>query len=180
MSSIKDFVKQWTGRGYEKGEMQPFWLSFLRDVLNVSKLEKFICFEVPVKLKHASFIDAFLSDTKVIIEQKSLSEDLTQGKSQLDSSTLTLQEFFTIFHASALDCCLQFRSVPYLRHGSTRRADTNLAIRVAKKFHTSDFLIDQTKNKLRFELELSSKAGEIVGKLYDVLRGQYIKPDNVE
>ncbi len=78
MNDIKKFVAQWSGRGYEKGEIQPFWLSFLRDVFGISEPEKFIRFEVPVKLKHTGFIDAFLPDTKVIIEQKSLSENLTQ------------------------------------------------------------------------------------------------------
>ena len=69
MNDVKKFVTQWSGRGYEKGEMQPFWLSFLRGVLGVSEPEKFIRFEVPVKLKHTSFIDAFLPDTKVILSR---------------------------------------------------------------------------------------------------------------
>ncbi|MBO4780152.1 MAG: methylase, partial [Selenomonadaceae bacterium] len=89
---VKKFVTQWSGRGYEKGETHSFWLSFLRDVLGVSEPEKFIHFEVPVKLKHTSFIDAFLPDTKVIIEQKSLSESLAQEKSQSDGATLTPYE----------------------------------------------------------------------------------------
>ena len=58
-------------------------------MLNIFEPEKIIEFEVPVKLNHTSFIDAFLPDTKVIIEQKSLSEDLTQAKSQSDDSILT-------------------------------------------------------------------------------------------
>ncbi len=87
MNDIKKFVAQWSGRGYEKGEMQPFC-----DVFNIAEPEKFIRFEVPVKLKHTGFIDAFLPDTKVIIEQKSLSENLEHGKSQSDSSTLTPYE----------------------------------------------------------------------------------------
>jgi len=92
MHDIKKFVAQWNRRGYEKGEMQSFWLSFIRDVLNVSEPENLIRFEVPVNLKHTSFIDAFLPDTKVIIEQKSLSENLEQEKSQSDDSTLTPYE----------------------------------------------------------------------------------------
>lgn len=33
MKDVKKFVAQWSGHGYEKGESQPFWLAFLRDVL---------------------------------------------------------------------------------------------------------------------------------------------------
>ena len=92
MNDVKKFASQWNGRGYEKGEMQPFWLSFLRDVLGVSEPEKFIRFELPVKLKHTSFIDAFLPETKVIIEQKSLSANLSQEKFQSDGTILTPYE----------------------------------------------------------------------------------------
>lgn len=69
MSKIRNFVAQWQGHGYEKGETHSFWLTFLRDVFSIAELEKIIKFEVPVKLRHTSFIDAFLPDTKVIIEQ---------------------------------------------------------------------------------------------------------------
>lgn len=89
LNSVKNFVATWKNSGYEKGEMQPFWLAFLRDILNISEPEKFIKFEVPVKLKHKSFIDAFLSDTEVIIEQRSSSVNLLQEKNQSDGEFLT-------------------------------------------------------------------------------------------
>lgn len=57
MNDIKKFVGQWSRHGYEKCETHSFWLSLLRDVLGVSEPEKFICFEIPVKLKHTCFID---------------------------------------------------------------------------------------------------------------------------
>ena len=52
MNAVKNFVKTWQGRGYEKGEPQKFWLMFLRDVLKVDKSENYVEFEVPVKLEH--------------------------------------------------------------------------------------------------------------------------------
>ena len=55
MNNVKKFTAQWSERGYDKDEMQPFWLSFLHDVLKISEPEKFICFEVSVKLKHTYF-----------------------------------------------------------------------------------------------------------------------------
>ena len=50
--SVKNFIQHWTGHGYEKGETHSFWLAFLRDIFNISEPEKFIQFEMPVKLKH--------------------------------------------------------------------------------------------------------------------------------
>lgn len=51
---------------------------------------------------------------------------------------------------------------------------------VAEKFHAFDFLIDANKTKVRIELELSLQAGEIVAKLYDALREQYLNPKSAE
>ena len=39
-------------------------------------------------------------------------------------------------------------------------------------------MIDAKKSKIRFELENSLKAGEIVGKLYDALKKNYLNPDD--
>ena len=185
MNRIKDFVRQWTGRGYEKGETHTFWLSFLRDVFGIAEPEKYIYFEVPVKLKHTSFIDAFLPDTKVIIEQKSLSENLSQEKSQSDGSTLTPYEQAQRY-GSSLPYSMRPRWIVVCNFAEFLIYDMETLVTPTKilltelpdKFHAFDFLIDETKNKLRVELELSLKAGEIVGKLYDALHSQYINPDN--
>ena len=187
MNDVKKFVAQWSGRGYEKGETHTFWLSFLRDVLNISEPEKFISFEVPVKLKHTSFIDGFLPDTKVIIEQKSLTENLSQEKSQSDGTTLTPYEQAQRY-GSSLPYSMRPRWIVVCNFAEfliydmeTLAAPTKfLLTELPEKFHAFDFFIDHTKNKLRVELELSLKAGEIVGKLYDALRGQYINPDSEE
>ena len=185
MNDIKKFVSQWSGRGYEKGEMQPFWLSFLRDVLGVSEPENFIRFEVPVKLKHTSFIDAFLPDTKVIIEQKSLSKSLSQEKSQSDGSTLTPYEQAQRY-GNSLPYSMRPRWIVVCNFAEFLLYDMETLAQPTKilldelpeKFHVFDVLVDKTKNKLRIELELSLKAGEIVGKLYDALHDQYLNPDN--
>ena len=33
--AAKQFVKNWTGRGYEKGETQRFWLELLHNVFGI-------------------------------------------------------------------------------------------------------------------------------------------------
>ena len=185
MNDIKKFVAQWSGRGYEKGECHSFWLSLLRDVFGISEPEKFIRFEVPVKLKHTSFIDAFLPDTKIIIEQKSLSESLAKEKSQSDGSTLTPYEQAQRY-GSSLPYSMRPRWIvvcnfaEFLIYDMETLAEPTkiLLEELPEKFHALDFLIDKTKNKLRVELDLSLKAGEIVGKLYDALHSQYLNPDN--
>ena len=74
----KEFVQRWTGKGYEKGESQMFWIDLLQNVFGVFNTTEFIVFEEQVKLA-PSFIDGYINATHVMIEQKSLGKDLRKG-----------------------------------------------------------------------------------------------------
>ncbi|MCR4774275.1 MAG: hypothetical protein K5854_07960 [Prevotella sp.] len=84
--AAREFATAWEGKGYEKGQSQPFWLSLLRDVYGVEHPESFISFEDQVHLDHTSFIDGYISATHVLIEQKSLGKSLTAPIRQSDGS----------------------------------------------------------------------------------------------
>ena len=86
---IKAFVERWTGKGYEKGESQVFWIELLTDVLGVETPSEIISFEDQVKLDHTSFIDAYIKTTHVMIEQKSIDKDLKAPIKQSDGTLLT-------------------------------------------------------------------------------------------
>lgn len=86
---VKEFVQRWTGKDYEKGESQRFWIDLLQNVLGVSNATEFIVFEEQVKLDHTSFIDGYINSTHVMIEQKSLGKDLRKGIKQSDGSVLS-------------------------------------------------------------------------------------------
>lgn len=87
-NAAKQFIKAWSGKGYEKGESQPFWLSLLRDVYGVEHPEQYIIFEEQVRLDHTSFIDGAIPATHVLIEQKGLGKDLRKPIRQSDGSLL--------------------------------------------------------------------------------------------
>ena len=63
---IRAFVERWTGKGYEKGESQVFWIELLTDVLGIETPSEIISFEDQVKLDHTSFIDAYIKTTHVM------------------------------------------------------------------------------------------------------------------
>ena len=69
------FVKDWQGRGYEKGETQPFRLQLLHDVCGAERSQSLISFEKGVKPANASFIDAIIPSTHVPFEQKGRGHD---------------------------------------------------------------------------------------------------------
>ena len=64
-AAAKQFVKDWTGRGYEKGDSQPFWLALLNRVYGVENPDQFISFEDQIMLDHTSFIDGSIQTTFV-------------------------------------------------------------------------------------------------------------------
>ena len=71
--AAKQFVEDWKGRGDEKQDTQNFWNQLLRTVFGVDVPEQYIQYEKPVA---KGFIDAYIPDTKVLIEQKGIDIDL--------------------------------------------------------------------------------------------------------
>jgi hypothetical protein len=88
-AAAKQFAADWEGRGDEKQETQAFWLALLQKVYGIEEPEKYVKFELPVKLSHTSFIDAYIDSTRVLIEQKGAKIDLNKGETQSDGSLLT-------------------------------------------------------------------------------------------
>ena len=87
--AAKQFAEYWKDKGDEKQETQRYWIGLLGDVLGIANATNYIEFEKKVKLKHTSFIDAYISDTKVLIEQKGAKIDLAKPQEQSDGAILT-------------------------------------------------------------------------------------------
>lgn len=76
-AAAKKFAADWAGKGDEKQDTHRFWMGFLQKVLGVENSDEHIHFEKPVQYKgHTTYIDAYIPETKVLIEQKSLGLDL--------------------------------------------------------------------------------------------------------
>ena len=86
--AARAFAQRWAGRGDEKSDTQTFWLEMLGQVLGAPNPFELIRFERSVKLGHKSFMDAFISSTHVLIEQKSLGKKLTDPIRQSDGTLL--------------------------------------------------------------------------------------------
>lgn len=91
--AAKQFVQDWSGKGYEKGETSRFWIALLQNVFGIQDATKFMEFELPVKTilkeKGSDFIDGYIPSTKVLIEQKGSKIDLSAKYRQSDGSELT-------------------------------------------------------------------------------------------
>ena len=186
--AAKQFVKDWTGRGDEKQETQSFWLALLHNVFGVEEPEKHIQFEVKVKLSHTSFIDAYLPDTNVLIEQKGKDIDLSKGIRQSDGSLLTPYQQARRYagylpHDKNPRWIIVCNFEEFHIHDMNRPNDTPEIIELkdfAKEFYRFNFLVDTGSDRIQKEMEISLQAGELVGKLYDALLKQYHDPATEE
>ena len=178
---IKAFVERWTGKGYEKGESQMFWIELLTDVLGVETPSEIISFEDQVKLDHTSFIDAYIKTTHVMIEQKSIDKNLRAPIKQSDGKSLTSFAQAKRY-AAELPYSMRPRWIVTCNFKSFLIYDMEqpqgepfeiLLENLPKEAHKLLFLVEDKDVNLRHEMEVSMKAGEIVGKLYDAFLAQY-------
>ena len=65
----EQFVSDWLDRGDEKQDTQNYWNQLLRTVYGVSVPEQYIAYEKPVA---KGFIDGYIANTRVLIEQKGM------------------------------------------------------------------------------------------------------------
>ena len=190
--AAKEFVKEWIGKGYEKGETQRFWLSLLHGVFGIDDPMKMMEFELPVKTitkeKGSDFIDAYIHSTKVLIEQKGSHVALSAKARQSDGAELTPYQQGRRY-AAGLPLSMAPRWIvacnftTFEVHDMEHPNDAPEVIQLAdleKEYNRLSFLVDDTNVHLKKELEVSIQAGEIVGVLYDKILAQYKDPSNPE
>ena len=182
--AAKAFAEYWSGKGYEKGESQVFWLSLLHDVYGVDHVEQFITFEEQVHLDHTSFIDGAISKTKVLIEQKGLNKDLNKPIKQSDGTYLTpfqqakryITELPLSKHPRWVVTCNFGEFNVYDMEKPGGEPEKILLKDLEKEYYRLQFLVDSGSEHLKREMEVSIAAGDIVGRLYDALIKQYADP----
>ena len=183
--AARAFTADWEGRGAEKQDAQNFWRQLLAQVFGVREPEKAVLFEYTVKGDRTQiYVDAYIHDTKVLVEQKSAGVDLTKAYKQSDGSMLTpFQQArrYAAFLPHSMNprwivvCNFQEFHI----HNMEKPADPPEVVRLVdleKNLHLLDFLVDANRESLRREMELSLTAGELVGKIHDRFLEQYNDP----
>lgn len=184
-AAARRFVQTWKGRGYEKGDTQTFWYQLLHDIFGIEVPANFVQFELPVHLKSTKFIDAYIPSTKVIIEQKELKKDLEAAGKQSDGDKLTPYEqaqryvgglSYSQYPRWIVTCNFKSFKVYDMEQPQAEPMEILLE-NLEREYYLLKFLVDDNTTSLRREKEISIKAGELIGKLYNELYQQYHNPD---
>lgn len=184
--AAKKFSEEWKDKGYEKGESQKFWLDLLCNVFGVKDFASFISFEDQVKLDHTSFIDGYIPRTKVLIEQKSIDKDLREPIKQSDGTFLNpfqqAKRYITELPVSKHPRWVvtsNFKSfLVYDMEQPNGEPEEILLENLEKEFYRLSFIADEGSVHLKKELEISKKAGDIIGEIYDAILKQYKDAEN--
>ncbi|MBR1509046.1 MAG: class I SAM-dependent DNA methyltransferase [Bacteroidales bacterium] len=188
--AAKAFVKDWLGKGYEKGETARFWMDLLGRVFGITNPAQFIQFELPVKTilkeKGSDFIDGYIPSTKVLIEQKGSKVNLSEKYRQSDGSELTPYQQARRYAAGLPQSqyprwIVACNFTTFEVHDMERPNDAPEVVQLAdleKEYTRLNLLVDDTNVHLKKELDVSIQAGEIVGVLYDKILAQYKDPSN--
>ena len=189
--AAKRFSQDWQGKGYEKGESQKFWLDLLCNVYGVQDFANFVYFENQIKEQFAdktitNFIDIYIPSTKVMIEQKSQDKDLHSPVRQSDGSLLNPFQQARKYiaglplsqHPRWVVTC-NFKSfLVYDMENPNGEPEEILLENLEKEYYRLSFLTDPGNIHLKKELEISKKAGDIIGEIYDAILKQYKDADN--
>ncbi|MBQ6509186.1 MAG: class I SAM-dependent DNA methyltransferase [Flexilinea sp.] len=183
--SIRRFIMKWRGKGKEHQDDQSFWIDLLHDVLGVEHPTDHIQFQKTVIVDgNTKFIDAYIPETKVLIEQKSFGIRLDKKIPQSGGIELTPYE-----QAKRYKDNLPSSEVPRWIITSNFEEiwvyDMDQKVPAPQKFEIDNlrsqysllnFLVDNKVKQIDAEMELSLKAGELVGKIHDRFLEQYHDP----
>ena len=177
-----EFAERWKGRGYERGESQPFWIDLLTNVFGIeTPSDGFITFEDHRMVDASNFIDGRIRSTKVLIEQKSLGKDLRAGIRQSDNRLLTPFQQARRYvvslpvseHPRWIVTCNFAEFLVYDMEQPNGEPEQILLENLGKEYYRLLFLVDAKNEHVSKEEQVSKDAGIIVGKIYEVLLKQY-------
>ena len=187
--ATRRFINTWKGNGYEKGDTQRFWMSLLSDVLGMDHVADKIEFEKEVVIDgQIKFIDGYIAETRVLIEQKSLGKDLNKAIPQSGDKLLTPYEQAKNYANNLpvdevslwiVTCNLEEFHIHDMNKPG---AEPGIALleNLQAEIYRFDFLLNKKAENISKEMEISIQAGDLVGDLYDALLKQYKDPTDEE
>ena len=181
-AAAAEFAIRWKGRGYERGESQPFWIDLLSNVFGIeTPTDGFIRFEEHHKVDESNYVDGRILSTRVLIEQKSKDKDLRAPIRQSDGSLLNPFQQARRYvvglpvseHPRWIVTCNFSEFLVYDMEQPNGEPAQILQENLGKEYYRLKFLVDSKSEHLSKEMVVSMQAGEIVGKIYEALLTQY-------
>ena len=163
--AARQFYQKWVNRGKEDEDDRSYWLDFLQKVLGIDDATDRIDFQKKV----------IGPETRVLIEQKSLHIDLSKPQSGHNGMTPYEQakmydNSLPVSEKAKWIILSNFAEIWVYDMDTARPEPVKYSlIELRDKYPEFEFLINQKQTKITHEMEVSVKAGEFVGLIYDAL-----------
>ena len=181
--AAEQFVQQWSdpARGREISDTQTFWNQFLQDLMQIPRVHHIIEYEKPVRIgRSAKRIDAYIAESRVLIEQKSVNVDLDHT----DSSTGLTPYEQALNYAAHLPTSEQPRYIVTSNFQQFRIYDrendpsghspvTILLTELPQQLTTFSFITDPVTERIIRQQQLNLDAARLIGEIYAEVSKQY-------
>lgn len=180
---LKKFMEKWDGRGKEDEDDRSYWIDLFQNVFVQSDVTDRIDFQKKVIGfdGNTKRIDAYIPETNIIIEQKSLGISL--DKPQAGHGGMTPYEQAKMYD-NGLPRSEKARWIVTSNfeeiwvYDMEKRKPEDDVIRIYlknldKEYQMLQFLFDPQVEQIRREFKVSQEAGDRIGKVYDALLSLY-------
>ena len=183
--AARQFYNKWVNKGKEDEDDRSYWIDFLQDVLGIDHVTDRIEFQKKVVGSDGNTkrIDAYIPETRVLIEQKSLNIDLSKPQNGHNGMTPYEQakmydNSLPVSEKSKWIIISNFAEI-WVYDMDTKKPTPQkyLLSDIPAKYINFNFLVDQKQQKIIEEKNISIKAGKLVSRIYDAFLKQYINPD---
>ena len=184
--AARQFSMKWSGRGKEDEDGRSFWIDILQDVLGMENVTDRVEFEKKVMGYDGNVkrIDAYIPETRVLIEQKSLGIGLDKQQAGHGGKTPYEQakeyaDGLPFDEKPRWIVTSNFSEIWIYDMNQKKPWENIIKIHLDElqiKYSLLKFLYKEDVKNITEEMELSLKAGELVGKIHDRFLEQYHDP----
>ena len=180
---LTKFIEKWTGRGREDEDDRSYWIDLFQNVFGQSDVTDRIDFQKKVigPDGNTKRIDAYIPETNVIIEQKSLG--IALDKPQAGHNGMTPYEQAKMYdnglprsEKARWIVTSNFDEIWVFDMEKRKPEEDIIKIylkNLDKEYHLLQFLFDPQVEQIRRELKVSQEAGDRIGRVYDALLSLY-------
>ena len=185
----RQFIQKWHDKGREDEDDRSYWLDILQRILGCKDATDRIEFQKKVIVDgNTKKIDAYIPETKIIIEQKTKGIPLDKKIAQSGGIELTPYEQAKRYNdnlptSEKAKWIITSNFQELWIYDMDTRIPENSVVKIhIRDLHSNyailDFLLEKKVVKVSREVDLSQEAGKLVGKIYDAFQKQYHDPES--
>ena len=172
--AARQFIQKWNGKGKEDEDDRSYWIDLLSRLMGLDNVTDHIEFQKKVIVEgNTKRIDAYIPETRVLIEQKSYGIALDKELNQSGGITLTPYEQAKRYNDN-LPFDEKARWIVTSNFAEKWIYDMNMKVPAPQKicltdlreqYPRLDFLISKETIKISQEMQVSLQAGDLVGAM---------------